>query len=427
VAAAQGRRAARREGKDGDEGARGAARAWRWRAASGGVTAAREFTASGVACGIKKQGLDLAVVYSTRPSTGAAVFTQNRVQAAPVRVSRRHLEHSGGRVRAVLINSGCANACTGARGARDAVASVRALGRLLGIDPYSILVGSTGVIGARLPVRKLLAGLPAAVAGLGPAGGDAALRAIMTTDTREKSAAAEARVGGGVVRIGGMVKGAGMIQPRMATMLSVVTTDADVPPALLDRLLRRVVERTYNCLTVDGDTSTNDMVVLVANGASGVRIDRGSAADFERGLETVCGELARAVARDGEGATKFLEIVVRGAPSFEAARTAAKAIANSPLVKTAFYGQELNWGRILCAAGYSGVPFDPERASLAIGGFTVYRRGSDVPRSRARAEAALERPEIRVDLDLGGGAGGATVWTCDLSHGYVDINGSYIS
>jgi glutamate N-acetyltransferase/amino-acid N-acetyltransferase len=391
---------------------------------SGGVTAAREFVASGVAAGIKKSGLDVAVVFSMRPAAAAAVFTRNQVQAAPVTLSRKHLAVSRGAVRAVLINSGCANACTGQRGIRNAIASARTLASRLDVDPYSILVASTGVIGAPLPIRKLLRAIPGAVAALGRDQGDAALRAIMTTDTREKSSAVEFGTPGAAVRIGGMVKGAGMIHPNMATMLAVITTDAVISRTVLDRIFRRVVERTFNSLTVDGDTSTNDMVAVLANGASGVRLDP---AKFEAGLELVCGDLARSVARDGEGATKLLEIVVRGAPSFLAARRVAKAIANSPLVKTAFFGEELNWGRILCAAGYSGVPFDPERASLHIAGIPVYRNGAGVARTRARAERALQAQDLRVELDLARGKASAAVWTCDLSHGYVDINGSYIS
>jgi glutamate N-acetyltransferase/amino-acid N-acetyltransferase len=395
-----------------------------WRPVAGGVTAPRGYQASGVAAGIKKEGPDLAVVFSTLPALGAALFTRNRVLAAPVVVSRKHLRRSRGRIRAVLVNSGCANACTGARGLRNAVASARALASRLGIDPYSVLVCSTGVIGAQLPISRLVRAVPRAVTELSPAGGSSASRAILTTDTRAKAAAFEAEIAGRRIRIGGMVKGSGMIHPQMATMLAVITTDAALARPALEGAFRRVVERTFNCLTVDGDTSTNDTVVVLANGASGLQVD---ASVFEAGLELVCAELARSVARDGEGATKFLEIVVRGAPSFEEARTVAKAIAHSPLVKTAFYGEELNWGRILCAAGYSGVRFDPDRITLDVCGVPVFRRGAPVARTRARAQAALRKRDLEVGLDLARGPASARVWTCDLSHGYVDINGSYIS
>ena len=397
-----------------------------WRPVAGGVTAARGYQASGVAAGIKKEGPDLAVVFSTLPALGAALFTRNRVVAAPVIVSRKHLRRSRGRIRAVLVNSGCANACTGARGVRNSVASARALASRLGIDPYSVLVCSTGVIGAQLPIARLVRAVPRAISELSPAGGASASRAILTTDTRAKSAAFEAEIAGRTVRIGGMVKGSGMIHPQMATMLAVITTDAALARAALEAALRRVVERTFNCLTIDGDTSTNDTVVVLANGASGLQVGAGASV-FEAGLELVCAQLARSVARDGEGATKFLEIVVRGAPSFEEARTVAKAIAHSPLVKTAFYGEELNWGRILCAAGYSGVSFDPDRITLDVCGVPVFRRGAAVTRTRARAEAALRKRDLEVRLDLARGPASARVWTCDLSHGYVDINGSYIS
>jgi glutamate N-acetyltransferase/amino-acid N-acetyltransferase len=249
----------------------------------------------------------------------------------------------------------------------------------------------------------------------------------MTTDTCEKTCAVETLISGKRVRIGGMAKGSGMIHPNLATMLSVVSTDARVSPAQLDRIFRRVVERTFNCLTVDGDTSTNDMVLIIANGASGVKIDGGSEACFESGLERVCQELVKSIARDGEGASKLVEIQVRGAGSFQDARRVAKGIAHSPLVKTAFCGEELNWGRILCAAGYSGVTFDPERVALSIGRVPVFRKGAPVLSGKTRAERALKSATILVELDLGQGNHSARVWTCDLTHGYVDINASYIS
>jgi glutamate N-acetyltransferase / amino-acid N-acetyltransferase len=253
------------------------------------------------------------------------------------------------------------------------------------------------------------------------------MRAIMTTDTREKTFALEGRIAGKPVRIGGMAKGAGMIHPQMATMLAAVTTDAAIAPALLQRMLKRAVERTFNCLTVDGDTSTNDMVVLLANGASGVAIDARSAPEFEKQLERVCAELAKRIARDGEGASKFVEIQVLGAGNFDDARRMAKTIAHSPLVKTAICGEELNWGRILCAAGYSGVTFNPETVELRINGIPVFRKGAPAVRYRANAERAMKQKEIRITLDLARGRQAACVWTCDLTREYIDINASYIS
>jgi glutamate N-acetyltransferase / amino-acid N-acetyltransferase len=398
-----------------------------WEKISGGVTAPRGYLASGVTAGIKKKGLDVAVVFSPQSASGAAVFTLNRIQAAPVLLSKKHLHASGGRVRAVLLNSGCANACTGESGMRDALLSAECLASHLEIDPTQIVVASTGVIGASLPMRKLLKGISAAVSALNSKGGSLAARAIMTTDTKEKTYSIQGRISGRSVRIGGMAKGSGMIHPQMATMLSVITTDIQMPPAQLSRILRRVVEKTFNCLTVDGDTSTNDMVALLANGASGVRLDSHSASYFENGLDEVCRELCKSIARDGEGATKFVEILVRGAENYENARRVAKAIAHSSLVKTALYGEELNWGRILCAIGYSGVTFNPEEISLNLSGIPIFRDGAPVSATRTRAEKAIKRHDLLIDVDLANGRSSATVWTCDLSHEYVNINASYIS
>jgi glutamate N-acetyltransferase/amino-acid N-acetyltransferase len=400
--------------------------AWKW--VRGGVTAPQGFLASGVSAGIKKKGLDLAVLFSSQAASGAAVFTSNRIQAAPVVLSKKHLMLARGRVRAVLLNSGCANACTGEKGLRDAVMTAESLASHLGINASQVLVGSTGVIGDLLPVRNVLSGIATAVSALSSRGGPAAMRAIMTTDTREKTFAVEGRISGKPVRIGGMAKGAGMIHPNLATMLAVITTDAQLTPSLLDRILRRVVEqRTFNCLTVDGDTSTNDMVLVIANGASGARIESRSGAHFENGLGRVCDELVRRIARDGEGATKFVEIKVRGASSFNDARQVAKTIAHSPLVKTALYGQELNWGRIICAAGYSGVSFNPEKIRLSICGIPVFRGGAPVGSGKSRAERALRAHDLKIGVDLGEGKHEARVFTCDLSREYVEINASYIS
>ncbi len=399
----------------------------RWNAIRGGVTAPKGYLAAGVAAGIKKKGPDLAVLFSSRPAVGAAVFTLNRVQAAPVILSKKHLHFSRGQVRAVLLNSGCANACTGDAGMQDAVLCVRSLASHLEVDPCQVMVASTGVIGVPLPVRKVLAAIGTAVSTLSSRGGDAAMRAIMTTDTREKTFAVQGRLAGETVRIGGMAKGAGMIHPRLATMLAVITTDAQLSAAQLDKILRRVVERTFNCLTVDGDTSTNDMVLVMANGASGTKLDRRSIVSFERGLERVCAELARSIARDGEGATKFVEIHVKGAQSFDDARRVAKSIAHSPLVKTALYGEEFNWGRILCAAGYSGVAFNPERITMSLCGIPIFRNGIGIAANRSRGEKAMKAHDLQIALDLRAGKSEARVWTCDLSHGYLDINASYIS
>jgi glutamate N-acetyltransferase / amino-acid N-acetyltransferase len=399
-----------------------------WQVVKGGITAPQGYLAAGVSAGIKKKGLDLAVVFSPHQAAAAGVFTINRVQAAPVLLSKEHLKVSRGRARAILINSGCANACTGERGMQDSIIAARGLASHLNIDTSEVLVASTGVIGSFLPVPKMLKGISSAVSSLNSKGGMAAVRAIMTTDTREKTFAIEGRIGGKTVRIGGMAKGAGMIHPQMATMIAVVTTDVLVAPKELNRLLHHAAEGSFNCLTVDGDTSTNDTVFVLANGASEAAIlDSRSRSFFEKGLAMVCEELAKSIARDGEGATKFVEILVRGTRDFESARKVAKTIAHSPLVKTALYGEELNWGRILCAVGYSGVPFDPERIVLNINRIPIFRNGSPVASTRARAEKAIKDRDIQIEVDLAEGRGAAKVWTCDLSHEYININASYIS
>ncbi len=399
-----------------------------WQIIDGGITAPQGYLAAGVSAGIKKKGLDLAVVFSSQAASAAGIFTQNRVQAAPVVLSRDSLKASRGRARAILINSGCANACTGERGAHDSLLSTQCLASHLNVDPSQVLVASTGVIGNFLPVPKLLKGISSAVSALNSRGGTAAVRAIMTTDTREKCIAIEGRIGGKTVRIGGMAKGAGMIHPQMATMIAVLTTDVQIAPRELNRLLHHAADRTFNCLTVDGDTSTNDTVFALANGVSEAAVaDNRSRTYFEKGLAFVCEELAKSIARDGEGATKFVEIIVRGTSDFDSARKVAKTIAHSPLVKTALYGEELNWGRILCAVGYSGIAFDPERITLNLNGIPIFRNGSPVSSTRARAEKAMKSKDLQIEVDMAGGRALARVWTCDLSHEYVDINGSYIS
>ena len=399
-----------------------------WIPVKGGVTAPEGYLASGVAAGIKKKGADIAVLFSAQPAVAAGVFTKNLVQAAPVVLSREHLKLARGRARAILINSGCANACTGAQGKNDAISSVRKLASLLKVEPDQTLVASTGVIGAYLPMPKMLKGIASAVSALNPEGGHDAALAIMTTDTKEKIVAFEGEIYGKTVRIGGMAKGSGMIHPNMATMIGVITTDVKVSHGELRRILQRVTERTFNCLTVDGDTSTNDTVFVMANGAAGVSAnDTRSLAAFEKGLTLVCEELAKSIARDGEGATKFVEIAVKGAASFKSARKVAKAIAHSPLVKTALYGQELNWGRILCAVGYSGVVLNPDNVTLRINGIPIFSKGKPVSSTRTEAEKAIKKRDIAIEVELAEGKEHATVWTCDLSHEYVNINASYIS
>jgi glutamate N-acetyltransferase/amino-acid N-acetyltransferase len=392
----------------------------------GSVCAPQGFRAAAAAAGIKPSGNpDIALIVSDRPTSAAGVFTRNRVVAAPVVVSRRHL--ADGAARAIAVNAGNANACTGAQGQAAAQRMAELTGELLGLEATEVLVASTGIIGRPLPLDKVEAGLREAAAGLSSEGGPAAARAIMTTDLRPKEVAIEISIDGSRVRIGGICKGSGMIQPNMATLLAFVTTDAEVWPEVLQAALASAVERTFNCVTVDGDTSTNDTLVILANGASGVRITPESPAHkaFCDGLVYVCTHLAKELARDGEGATKLVEIQVRGARSNAQARKVGKSIANSPLVKTALFGNDPNWGRILCAAGYSGVAIDQERLALTLCGYPLVREGEPVEFDEATVSHAMRAPEVLIRLDLGQGRSSATVWTCDFSYDYVRINAEY--
>jgi glutamate N-acetyltransferase/amino-acid N-acetyltransferase len=392
---------------------------------SGGVTMPQAFRAAGVSAGIKAKGLDLALVVSDRPATAAAVFTVNRAQAAPVVVSRDHLSRSGAVARAIVVNSGCANACTGADGVRVAREMAAETARLLGCPIEQVLVASTGVIGVNLNIDKIHRGLPAACDALGRDQGSSAAVAIMTTDPFPKEAAARLSIGGRDVIIGGMAKGSGMIEPMMATMLAFVTTDAAVPRALLDRALREAVSDTFNAITVDGECSTNDCVMLLANGASGASVDETTYDAFTHAVRAVCLRLALGIVRGGEGATKLVTVCVTGAASPEEARRAAKAIANSPLVKTAIHGGDPNWGRLIAVAGRAGVGFDLTRAAVSIGPIVLFRDGRPYDQAAPEAAAYLKNDDIMVSVDLGSGASSSTVWTCDLSAEYVRINAEY--
>ena len=392
----------------------------------GGVTAALGFRAAGISAGIKANGKpDLALLVSDAPAQAAAVFTTNKATAAPVIVSREHLSRSGGLARAIVINSGCANACTGADGLAAAREMTAATAGLAGCPVEQVLVASTGVIGVALPIEKVRAGLPAALRGLSADGGSDAARAIMTTDLTPKECAARISIGGREALVGGMAKGAGMIEPMMATMHAFVTTDADVPPPLLDRALREAVDDTFNAITVDGECSTNDCVMLLANGASGVTIDDTTYRPFVGALRDVCRELALGIVRGGEGATKLVTVTVTGAESLTDARRAAKAIANSPLVKTAIHGGDPNWGRLIAVAGRAGVAFELARAAVTIGSIVLFKDGAPYDEATPEAAAYLQGKDITVGVDLGAGRASATVWTCDLSAEYVRINADY--
>jgi glutamate N-acetyltransferase/amino-acid N-acetyltransferase len=386
------------------------------------VTAAQGFLASGVHCGIRRSAPDLAIVRSARPTTGAGLFTANRVQAAPVVVSREHLDLA--QPQAVVVNSGVANAATGVRGELDARATAAEAARLLDLDAEEVLVLSTGVIGPRLPLGNLLPGLTQAVEALSPAGDQEAATAIMTTDTRAKQAVAR-RAG---LTVGGMAKGSGMIHPQLATMLAVVTTDYPLEPGEALDFLRPAVEESFNSISVDGECSTNDAVVLLANGAAGVARTPTTDASFADAVSSVCADLATQIVADGEGATVVAEIRVSGAASDPEARAIARRIAVSPLVKTALFGRDPNWGRVLAAAGsapWNGgfAHLDPERVTLSYGGAPVLAAGVPVPAASPTSQGPAETCLIELDLDLGNGK--ATYLTTDLSYEYVRINAEY--
>ena len=394
----------------------------------GGVTAARGFRAAGVHCGVKKAKKDLCLLVSDEPANGAAVLTTNRVQAAPVLVVRHQL-NAGTAFRALLVNSGNANACTGERGMKDAWTMAGATARALGIRQNEVLVSSTGVICQFLPIEKIVAGIDVASRGLSPAGGTAAAEAIMTTDTFVKETALRYEVNGTSVTIGGMAKGSGMIAPNMATMLAFAATDAAVAPALLHQALVRAADKSFNRISVDGDMSTNDMALVLANGMSGASpltdASDPAYALFCNALEEVFIRLAKMIVVDGEGATKFIEIQVVGAASEETATAAARAIANSSLVKTAMHGEDANWGRILAAVGTSGIAFDPAETEIWFGDVPILRRNYWIDFSESDARAVLEQKEIRLTVKLHQGDARATFWTCDLSKEYVAINANY--
>jgi len=384
-----------------------------------GVTAAKGFQAAGVACGIKKTGaLDLALVVSDHDCACAGMFTTNRVQAAPVVYDKATLAKNRSAIRAVVANSGCANACTGDAGLDDARTTAEETARALGIRAEQVLVLSTGVIGQRLPMEKIRAGVKDAAQKLSPAGGADAAHAIMTTDTKPKVFA----IRNSQFAIGGMGKGAGMIHPNMATMLAVLTTDAKLAPDLLDQALRHAVNQSFNRISIDGDMSTNDTVLLLANGASGYTPNL---AEFTEALTQVCVNLAQQLVRDGEGVTKFVELVVTGARDEADAVRVAKAIANSPLVKTALYGGDANWGRVIAAAGYAGVEVEPAKMKLWFGDVNVFANGMPTDFDEAASTRAIAGHDVFIRLDLGQGEAHTTVWTCDLSHDYVTINGKY--
>ena len=397
-------------------------------AATGGVTAPAGFASAALHAGIKASAsaLDLAVLAADRVAAAAALFTTNLAQAAPVLVSREHIERTAGRARAVVVNSGCANACTGEDGIANARRMAADLAAGLGCRPEEVLVASTGVIGVGLPIEKVSAAIRAAVPTLARGRGSDAAQAIMTTDPFPKEHAVTVQTAVGTFTVGGMAKGSGMIEPNMATMLGFLTTDADVSPALLRRVLQESAKDTFNAITVDGECSTNDCLIALASGASGVAIDADSYAALLEGFLAVSRELALAIVRGGEGATKLIAVNVCDAGSEADARQVARTIANSPLVKTAVHGADPNWGRIVAAAGRSGVQFDVSRATVHVGGVLLFESGLPHDEAAPRAAEHLKKTNVQIDVNLGtGGGAAATIWTCDLSAEYVRINGEY--
>jgi glutamate N-acetyltransferase/amino-acid N-acetyltransferase len=403
----------------------------------GAITRVPGFRAAGVACGLKESGQpDLALVVSDRPAAAAAMFTTNAFKAAPVLYDQALLSsHSHSPIQAILINSGNANACTGRQGLLDAERSAHLAAAALGLPAQGVFVMSTGVIGHRMLMDRLESGIGAAVDALSAEGGADAARAIMTTDLVPKEAFVQVGIGEVPVSIGGMAKGSGMIHPRLAaagslhaTMLVAIVTDAALPAEALQAALGKAVHASFHRITVDGDTSTNDTVVALASGAAGhvpLELDSAGYVTFEAALTQVCISLARQIARDGEGATRLVEIVVRGAASEGDAEQAARTVATSPLVKTAIFGADPNWGRVLAAIGRSGARVDPARVSLWLDRVQLVAGGEPLPFDLAAAQAALQPPEVRLVADLGLGSGQATVWTCDLSYAYVEINAEY--
>jgi glutamate N-acetyltransferase/amino-acid N-acetyltransferase len=381
-----------------------------------------------VHCGIKAaaSALDLAVLAADTPASAAALFTTNLAQAAPVIISREHIKRTGGMARAVVVNSGCANACTGTRGLAHARQMAEETGAAVGCAPEEVLVASTGVIGVVLKIDRVVTGIRAAARAMTRGSGSDAARAIMTTDPFPKEHAVTVQTSRGSFTVGGMAKGSGMIEPNMATMLGFLTTDAGVSPDLLRQALQASARDTFNAITVDGECSTNDSLFVLASGASGVTIDDATYPTLLEGFLTVSRELALGIVRGGEGATKLIAVTVSDARNVDAARQVARTIANSPLVKTAVHGADPNWGRIVAAAGRSGVTFDIDRATVHVGGTLLFERG--LPHDDATPQAAehLKGSTVQIEVSLGSdGGASATIWTCDLTAEYVRINGEY--
>ncbi|MDR3543225.1 MAG: bifunctional glutamate N-acetyltransferase/amino-acid acetyltransferase ArgJ [Desulfosporosinus sp.] len=410
-----------------------------WKSIEGGVAAPKGFYAVGVQAGIKYENkYDIALVFSQVQAQAAGVYTRNLVKAHPLYLTQRHLQN--GLAQAIVINSGNANACVGESGDQAALAMAQVVAMLMAVPAEDVLVASTGVIGVEMPLDRVLTGIRKASAellgdvvkgirGQKEAPDDGAHRAalaIMTTDTIVKERACELPCSqGGVVTLGGMAKGSGMIHPNMGTMLGFLTTDANVPSAELQRILREAVDDSFNMVTIDGDTSTNDMVLFLANGTSGITLNEEDLFNFEKMVKSMCIQLAQDIARDGEGASKFMEVTVSGAKTKDDAQKIAKSICGSSLVKAALFGEDANWGRIFTAAGYAGAEFDPGLVDILLGDLIVARAGKGVAFSEETAKEILGLKDVQIRLNLHLGEEHATAWGCDLTHEYVTINGSY--
>lgn len=392
---------------------------------TGGITAAAGFKAAGIQAGIKLTGKpDLALLFSENPCIAAGTFTRNAIRASSVDWCEKLLPSSG--IHAVICNSGCANACTGERGQTDTELMAKLAGDVLGVRKEAVLVASTGVIGKPLPMEKIQSAIPELSKKLSSEGGKDFSTAIMTTDTKEKQSAVRVETPQGIFSVGGTAKGSGMIHPNMATMLGFICTDARIGSELLDKTVKQTIDRTFNNLTVDGDTSTNDMVLVLANGASAVSIS--SESDlllFEKALFTVCNDLCKQIAADGEGATKRVEINVFGAQNEKDAKMAAKAVATSNLTKCALFGNDPNWGRIACAVGYSGAQFSKEKISILLCKVPVFKGMQPVPFDESNLHNLLKSGVVTIDIDLGLGSFSAVAHTCDFSYDYVKINAEY--
>ena len=392
-----------------------------------GVTYAKGFLAAGVKAGIKKSGnLDVALIYTKQEAAVAGTFTQNKVAAAPVYVSKETV--ATGTAHAIVANAGCANACTGQQGLDDAHKMAQIAAAALDIQANDVIVGSTGVIGVTLPMDKMEKGIKAAADALSADGSENAGNAIITTDTHSKAVTATFTIGGKEVHMGAIAKGSGMIRPNMATMLCYITTDIAIDQKLLQKALSASVEKSFNMISVDGDMSTNDTVVVLANGAAGnekITFEDDDYHVFSENLMDLCIEVAKEIAADGEGASKFLTINVHGAANDADAKLVGMTVANSPLVKTAFFGEDPNWGRVICAVGYSGAQMVPEQTVVKFGGIPIFVNGMGADYDEKALAAVMKQDSITIDIELNMGDSDATVWTCDLSYEYVKINGEY--